>query len=375
MVVSPDPGLSIPANRILLVLGQTPFPVEMLDLQCRVLYCNIAYARTFLGSAVGILGHPTPVFPELMADGSSRQAVLQQAGRDGLWKGEVRVKDAAGTLFPVRVSVFPIQHPSDALLEYAVFYEDIRQEVETREALVHQQNLVAIRSRQAQMGELLSMIAHQWRQPLTVITSLVGNIQLKAQLGTVDPGYLAGKLERIGQTVGFLSETIDSFRNFYMPSKFKAEEDLRGLTRRALELLHPSFQKIGVQVDLRVPEEPVAVRLFGGEFVQVLLELLANARDALVSSSVQPARLRIEVARTGPEAVVTVANNGGEIPSAVLPRIFDPYFTTKEGTAGTGLGLYMAKIIVENHHGGTLTAVCREGWAEFQCRLSLRGTE
>jgi len=372
MVLS-DPGLSAPANRILLVLGQTPFPVELLDEQCRVLYCNLAYAQTFLGSPSGVLDRSTQVLPEILPDGRPRQAVLVQARHEGLWKGEVRVPTVDGEVRPFRLSIFPIHHPSDTKLEFSVFYEDISAEVDMRETLAHQQNLVAIRSRQAQMGELLSMIAHQWRQPLTVVMSLIGNVQLKAQLGAVDEAYLKTKLERMAQTVQFLSETIDSFRNFYAPAKFKSEEDLAFLTRRALELMAPSLQKLGTRVDFSPPEVPLVARVFPGEFLQVALELITNARDALVSGASDGPVLELSIRHEGRLAILEVANNGGEIPPAVLPHIYEPYYTTKEGMAGTGLGLYMAKLIVENHHGGVLGVQTSEGWTRFFCSLPLDG--
>jgi len=368
MVAFPDPGLSAPANRILLVLGQTPFPVELLDSRCRVLYCNIAYARTFLGSGTSVLDQPTQAFPLVLADGSSREEVLQLAAVDGLWRGEVWVNTHDQQQLPVRLSVFPIQHPSDSRLEFAVFYEDIHKEVETRKALAHHQNLVAIRSRQAQMGELLSMIAHQWRQPLTVVSSLVGNIQLKAEMGTVDPGYLKSKLDRLSQTVQFLSETIDSFRDFYMPARSKTEEDLGALVQRALGLLSPSLEALGVRVEVSVPQS-VSAWVYAGELLQVVLELIVNARDALHAAALTEPVLKISLGHRGDQVFLVVGNGGPVIPSHVLPFIFDPYFTTKDAGVGTGLGLYMAKVIVESHHGGGLTATSEANWTEFVCRL------
>lgn len=369
MVAFPDPGLSAPANRILLVLGQTPFPVELLDSECRVLYYNIAYARIFLGPGTSVLDQPTLAFPQMLADGSSREDVLRQAAVDGLWKGEVRVLTYEKDQLPVRLSVFPIQHPSDTRLEFAVFYEDIRKEVETREALAHHQNLVAIRSRQAQMGELLSMIAHQWRQPLTVVSSLVGNIQLKAEMGAVDPGYLKTKLDRLSQTVQFLSETIDSFRDFYMPARAKSEEDLGALIHRALGLLSPSLDALGFRVEVFVPKAAPKAWVYAGELLQVVLELIVNARDALHAAALADPVLKISVGHRGDQVFLVVGNSGPVIPPHVLPFIFDPYFTTKEGGLGTGLGLYMAKLIVESHHGGALTATSEANWTEFVCRL------
>jgi len=308
-----------------------------------------------------------------MPEGGTRKDWLDLVQRDGLWKGEVELVLADGRQGFFRISVFPIRQPKESFSEFAVLYEDIQVEIETRTALDRQQNLLAIRSRQAQMGELLSMIAHQWRQPLTVVMSLIGNIQLKAQLGGLESDYLSAKLDRISQTVHFLSETIDSFRNFYAPTKYKSEEDLAFLTRRALELLSPSLQKLGTEVQFQAPEVPVRVKVFTGELVQVALELITNARDALVAAAPDSPTLRLVVLREGDRAVLRVQNNGGEIPAEILPHIYDPYYTTKEGTAGTGLGLYMAKLIVETHHGGTLTASSSEGWTSFTCVLPWEG--
>lgn len=364
-----DPHLNGPANRILLVLGQTPFPVELLDSRGRVLYINVAYARQFLEGASTVLDRPSPVFPVTFASGLPRAEVLAQADRDGLWKGEAVVTYGGGLTRPVRIQVFPIRHPNDHGQEYAVYYEDISAELSVREALVRQQNLVAIRSRQAQMGELLSMIAHQWRQPLTVVSTLIGNVQLKNQRGALDPAYLEQKLERMAQTVQFLSETIDSFRNFYMPSKARTAEDGGALTRRAVDLLGPSIEATGIHLSVEAPPTGPQLRLFAGEFLQVVLELLTNARDALATA---PEAGRQLVLRWGDEAdrsILSVANNGPPIPPDVMPHIYDPYYTTKEGGNGTGLGLYMARLIVESHHGGTLAAESTGGWTTFFCSL------
>lgn len=373
MVVPSNMGLSGPANRILLVLGQTPFPVELLDAQCRVLYCNRAYSQSFLGPTDAVLDRPSRIFPEVFAGGLGRGEVLDRALGEGLWKGETEVEGAAGTL-AVRIIVFPIHHPSDSFGEFAVYYEDIGVELAARRELALQQKLVAIRSRQAQMGELLSLIAHQWRQPLTVVSSLVGNIQLKAQLGALEPEYLRAKLDRVNENIQFLSETIDSFRNFYLPAKSRVVEDLVALARRALVLLEPTFQNVKARIETSFPTQPVKGLVFTGEFLQLYMELLANARDALLASPPVDPVVRFSVSQEEGQVVVRLANNGGEIPEDVRPSIYEPYYTTKEGTSGTGLGLYMARIIVENHHGGSLVAVCSDGWTEFVCRLPLEAS-
>lgn len=371
MVVLPDPQLNSPANRILLVLGQTPFPVELLDQQFRVIYCNLAYTKTFLPPASVALDRPTQVFPEVLPDGRPRCEVLAQVEGEGLWKGELTVNTANGEPLPVRVSVFPIHQPGDQQFEYSVFYEDISEEVSGRQELAHQRNLFEIRSRQAQTGELLSMIAHQWRQPLTVVMSLIGNIQLKAQMGPLDAEYLNSKLEKMSQSVHFLSETIDSFRNFYAPSKFKSLENLSTLVRRALDLVLPSLVKLGIQLEIKLASNSPMVRVFAGEIMQVALELINNARDALTAGAPATPLLRLTLEKEAGGAVLRVENNGGNIPVDDLPHIYDPYYTIKDGPHGAGLGLYMAKLIVENHHGGALSVVSSGGLTTFTCILPM----
>lgn len=369
-VAIPDSKPSAPASRVLLVLGQMPLPVELIDQDCRVLYCNVAYATTFLDRPSDILDRPSRVFPERLADGRSRTELLGQVQRDGIWKGEVQVLTARKQELPVRLCVFPIHEPTGPV-EFAVLYEDIRGEVAARESLVHQQNLVAIRSRQAQMGELLSMIAHQWRQPLTVVMSLIGNIQLKAQMGaSIDPAYLKGKLERMSQTVQFLSETIDAFRNFHAPSRHKTVENLGALARKALDLVLPTLTKLGITVEFEAPDA-LQARVFGSEFQQLVLELVNNAREALVGCEVGNPVLRIRLSTNEGWAILVVWNNGLSIAPEVLPRVFEPYYTTKDSTAGSGLGLYMAKTIVETHHGGRLTVESGPGSTSFSATFPL----
>lgn len=374
MPLSPDSGVGTAAVRVFPVLAQAPFPLELLDSLGQFVYGNTAYYRVFRAQDTAPADALTPVLPAVFAGEVSRSAVLASAAATGMWRSEITLSTASQPQVWFRVAIFPVQNSEGEAPEFGVVYEEIQQEVESREALIRERNLLAIRSRQAQMGELLSMIAHQWRQPLTVVMSLIGNIQLKSRLGGLEPDYLIGKLERISQTVHFLSDTIDSFRNFYAPAKYKSREDLSFLARRALELVGPSLQKLGVHVEFDAPDEAVEATVFSGELVQVALELMTNARDALVSGSAVPLQLRLSVGRAGDHVFLKVANNGTPIPPEAMPRLYDAYYTIKDGATGTGLGLYMAKLIVENHHEGTLTAESRDGWTTFTCLLPTGGS-
>lgn len=356
--------------RLLVFAGHTQVPVELLDADGNVVFENPAFVHTFLPGPRSESKRLSSVISKLVPAGMAPREWLCGMKGEGLFKAEALLSTASGTREWFRVTGFSFQAPAPQAWDFVILYENIHGEIDDRKALDRQQDLLAIRSRQAQMGELLSMIAHQWRQPLTVVMSLIGNIQMKASLGTLEPGYLNAKLDRIASTVQFLSETIDSFRNFYIPTKSKVEEDLAVLTNRALELLGPSLQSLGIQVDLQIPEEPVKALVYTGELIQVALELITNARDALVVNQKRPV-LRIQVLQEESLGILRVENNGGEIPVEIFPFIFDPYYTTKGGETGTGLGLYMSKLIVENHHGGRLAAASGDGWTSFTCAIPL----
>ncbi len=225
-----------------------------------------------------------------------------------------------------------------------------------------------LNARMAQMGELLSLIAHQWRQPLTVIGALVGNIQLRSQLGSLNMTYLAPKLEKITQTVQFLSATVESFRNFYAPSKKKTVLDLADLTKQALDLLSPAFQKYPYEIRLLPAEGLAKVLVNQSELMQVIIEILGNARSALGE---KPGWIQLRLGTHEDLAILEISNNGGAILPEVLPRIFEPYFTTKNNDTGTGMGLYMARVIIENHHGGELKVGCVGDVTSFLIQLPL----
>jgi len=133
----------------------------------------------------------------------------------------------------------------------------------------------------------------------------------------------------------------------------------------------PTLAKLSIEVEVDFPSVAPVARVFAGEIMQVALELINNARDALSLMSSQESLLRISLEKRNGLAVLQIENNGGDIPLEVLPHIYDPYYTTKDGVHGAGLGLYMAKLIVENHHDGVLFAESAEGKTKFTCTIPM----
>ncbi len=232
---------------------------------------------------------------------------------------------------------------------------EVRKNLEQERILVHQSRLAA-------MGEMIGNIAHQWRQPLNALGLLLNDIKDADEFGELDSAYVAGSVAKGRQLIDKMSTTIDDFRNFFKPNKEKTAFSLNKAVQETLEILSASLRNNNIAVRVE-KETDLAAYGFPNEYFQVLLNVLNNSRDAMLANNLRSGEIRIAISRRDGLAEVVIRDNAGGIPEHILPRIFDPYFTTKE--KGTGIGLYMSKMIIENNMGGRLDARNREGGAEF----------
>ena len=214
-------------------------------------------------------------------------------------------------------------------------------------------------TKQAQMGELLSMIAHQWRQPLGAISAASTNLHMKLFLETFDLNSKAGvdearkyfieKLDDIDSYVQNLTTTINDFRDFYKPNKRSVKSTLEDVVTKSLKIINGSLisDRIEIIKEYNSDEE---VDLYNNEIMQVLLNIIQNAQDNIKEKDIKNPYIKIIIQ----SRIITICDNGGGIPEDIIDNVFDPYFSTKEEKNGTGLGLYMSKMIVEEHHNAKL---------------------
>jgi C4-dicarboxylate-specific signal transduction histidine kinase len=169
-------------------------------------------------------------------------------------------------------------------------------------------------------------------------------------------------------TVLFMSNTIDDFSNFFRSDKHRCNFNVNRAVKSALVLVGASLKNSDIKVDLAT-EERITACGYRNEYAQVLLNVISNARDVLLERKVCEPTIRIRIRGEEGRSVVTISDNAGGIPEDILLRIFDPYFSTKEAGKGTGIGLYMSKVIIEHNMGGSLT-VCNTGHgAEFRIEI------
>lgn len=248
-------------------------------------------------------------------------------------------------------------------------------QVETERRLA-QERILAQQAKHAAMGEMIGVIAHQWRQPLATLGMMVQRTHAMGTLQGLTGEQLAEFKAGAMRQIRHMSDTIDEFRGFYRPEKQKGLFSPSRCVRAAVQLLEHQFASSAIVVE--VDSVVCADRLVSGfpnEFKQVILNLLCNSRDAILEKRAagggqEEGCIRIEIYLDENGClIIDISDNGPGIPDQILSRVFDPYFSTKEEKGGTGIGLYMSRMIVEGSLGGFLR--CMNGQAGALLRIGL----
>jgi len=238
---------------------------------------------------------------------------------------------------------------------------DITEMVNARKMQQEQEALLIQQSKLAAMGEMLGHIAHQWRQPLNVINCTTLDIKLKKEMNELNDHALDKSLLSIETLTDQMSETINDFMDFYKPDKQKREFCLYESIANASKIITAQLKSHKITLLIHVDE---GIMIYGcaGEFQQVMLNLLTNAKDAFINKEENQRKIVISAKEETTQVIICFEDNAGGIDEAILTRIFEPYFTTKIHSGGTGIGLYMSSMIVKQTFKGTLEVhnICNE---------------
>lgn len=300
------------------------------------------------------------------------------------WDGEVKNRGKDGNAYWLRLH---IEHERDAhgnLTGYSAIGHDITnrirlealtKELEHRVATEVERNRLQTiqmleQSRLAQMGEMISMIAHQWRQPLASVAAISSTLTLDVMMDNYKKDFFEERLEAISDLAQHLSSTIDDFRNFFKEHKEKTDTTWKMIIEGSLSIIEPTFHTHNITVE-RLDSSDEILHTYANEIRQVLLNIFKNAEDVFLEKATENATIWIKCHTISGMSCLTIEDNGGGIPEKLLSKIFDPYFSTKEKKDGTGLGLYMSKMIVEEHCKGKLTVSNTSQGACFEIALPL----
>ena len=272
---------------------------------------------------------------------------------------EINLLRSDKTIFPGLIAVKTIQIENK--IHTIITIVDLTQ-IKLQDKFLQQQ------AKLAQMGELLSMIAHQWRQPLTAISAASENLKLKTLLNKIDNNTIHTATNDINKYTSYLSNTINDFKNFYKTNKSKELTNLNEMAEKSLNIIEDSitFRNIRIIKNLKSTS---SIETFMSEVTQVILTLLQNAEDILLDKQTQNPYIKINTFENEKHLYLQVIDNGGGIPQDIIDKIFDPYFSTKHEKNGSGLGLYFAKSIIENNCDALLTVENNQDEAIFTIRF------
>ncbi len=293
-------------------------------------------------------------------------------------------------IFKLAVDVFIIRHLNrlkEGISSFASGNKEVKIEVGTKDELYYlaeefngmrqkiveevaknkeKDKMLAQQAKMAAIGDMISNIAHQWRQPLNSLSLIMQFVKMKFDDLNLEDKFIDSNFQKANDLIVNMSNTIDKFREFYKPGKERSEFSAVEVVEKALDIASSDLEKLYIKVETELIKD-FAINGFEGDFVQVLVNLLNNAKDVCESRAVENPEIKLVI--DGRYGDIKVCDNGGGIDENHFDKVFEPYFTTKFKSDGTGLGLYMSKVIIETNMGGKLEAENIADGACFTIRM------
>ncbi|MCH9813875.1 MAG: PAS domain-containing sensor histidine kinase [Epsilonproteobacteria bacterium] len=412
MLYRKDKKLHLELLRFKHAIEKSDNSIVITDIEKNILYINHAFESYTGYSKQEILGFQ----PSILKSGKHDEAFYQDLNKTiysgAVWSGTFINQKKDGSLFYEKTTISPFKQKGEITgflaiklditkeIEQQKKLEELNVSLEKRVALATEEiqnksialeelnhsleekveaaveenrqkdKLLQYQSRQAALGEMIGNIAHQWRQPLNTLNLVLQNIHMESMLGELDSAYVDDAVKKGSTIIQSMSRTIDDFRNFFKPNKQVERFDVTQNIENTIALIAENYAQHEIKVQFH-KQHDLMIMGYPGEFSQVILNILSNAKDVLLERGVSMPEVEISSFTHKGEAIVEVKDNGGGIEKEAIQKIFDPYFTTKEEGKGTGIGLYMSKTIVEKNMNGRLEVLNGIKGAKFIIILPL----
>ena len=278
---------------------------------------------------------------------------------------KVGIKNTSGEIhiFNITLNIYSKNDSSE--FYYLATMTDISDLEKVNNQLIEQ-------SKQASLGEMIANIAHQWRQPLSTITAIASGVEVRYKLDLYDMNDITTDMDTIVGKSKYLSETIETFRNFLQEGKEKTEVIVQERINISLAIVEASIKDNHIQIINDIDyKDNIIIEVIASELSQVIINILNNAKDALIENKIDKPIIRLSLNKTKKFITIMIEDNAGGIALDILPKIFDPYFTTKHKSQGTGLGLHMSYRIVNESLNGNIFVKNTDKGAKFYIDLPL----
>ncbi len=287
------------------------------------------------------------------------------------WKGKIKNKTKDGEFYWTDCVINPKFDKNKKIIGYMAVRHNTTAQEELKDLVINLESLVQNKidqnnakelilfdqAKKVQLGEMIGNIAHQWKQPLSIISTLASTINISQECGTLDDKKIKDNMNTILFQTNYLSDTIDIFKNFLKEDKKKQEVIIQERISISATIVEPIMKDYGIDLQNNVNYlNPINMKIIAGELTEVLVNIINNSKDALLENNIKNPWIKISLDSDDHKVIIIIEDNAGGIPKEILPKIFDPYFTTKSDENGTGIGLYMSQRIIKESLNGKLYA-------------------
>ncbi len=334
------------------VFQNTHDGIMITDKDTKIININKAFQEATLYSLEEVKGKSPSILQSGMYDKKFYEKMWERLVKKGFWEGELINKKKNGDFYNEYITISAVYDENKKVKNYIGIFSDTTAQKIQEEKLKDQERLLQQQSKMAAMGEMIENIAHQWRQPLSVISTISTGIIFKKEMNISDEEDEIHELEKINESSQYLSETINDFRDFLNTNKPKSKFNLKNTLEKSLKLVSSKFKNRNIRTVIEIKD----IWVYGveNELIQVFLNIFNNSRDALENRSLEEKLILVDTEETSDFITINIKDNAKGIDSDIIQRVFEPYFTTKHKSQGTGIGLYMSQEIIVKHFKGTI---------------------
>ena len=357
-------------SKLLSAFERSDISVLMTDLDAVIEYVNPKWCEVTGYSKEELIGQNPRIVKSKSNTDSVYKVMWDRISHGKVWNGEIKNIAKDGSEFWEESTIVPSFNIDGKVDGYISFKSEISEKIYLQQELRDKDEIMIAQSRHAAMGEMISMIAHQWRQPISAIAMDASNIVVDIELDMIETEELLNISKDIINQVAELSKTIDDFRDFFKPNKEMEDVLFKQVVDDVLNVIGKSLENNDIKLILNI-DGKIKIRTFSRELMQVLINIIKNSKEALIDKNVANKRICIDLTKDKNNIIIKIKDNAGGIDSKVIDKIFDPYFTTKGEKTGTGLGLYISKTIIEKHLKGFINVSNQDDGVLFEVKLPL----
>lgn len=338
-----------------IVYNHTNDGILITDANRNIIDVNAAFTSTTGYSKEEVVGKNPSILHSDLYEKDFYKEMWDSVHSNNFWHGEIINKTKDNEAYTELLTINKVLDKTGKVKNYIGIFTNISKEKAQEKAIQEQEKFIFQQSKMAAMGEMLQNIAHQWRQPLSVISTAATGMKIEKEFGMLKDEVLIERLSLINDSAQFLSTTIDDFRDFFHPEKEKVVFYIKDIINKSLNIIYSKFKSKGIEVIQNI--DTIQMSGYKNELMQVMINLLNNSRDILEEQISGNRFVFIEASleKSKNQVRLTIKDTGGGIDENVIEKVFDAYFTTKEQEKGTGIGLYMSKEIISKHMKGNMS--------------------